>query len=202
MKSTEPGPARRQSGLSITWVRWLKNRNIAALVAALLFPLIGIMVMWLAGEMASTTSDLVLLTLLLAPVAIYLIGTQRLQELSAGNISIKLSEQVQRTQAGGEMIPIPVEEIQQVEKRDVSELGDSLAGRDLTKTTVLIIKIRDGQGSYRVGALREYLRRMSPHRGFKLVALTDSFGRFDASITLRHFGIYWIPNWHDHLRNT
>src|SRR6266536_2639218 len=166
--------------------RWYERRDNRALAAALLFPVVGIVVVWLAGWMAGATSDAVLVTLLLGPVAIYLIGTQRLRELSGpgGIFSVKLAETVSaRVRTGEQMIWPSGDEILQVQRGDLRSLQSVLPSDGAAKTIVLVLTAHVGAEPYNRRALQEYVHHLSRYRGFRLVVITDRNRGFQASVS-------------------
>jgi hypothetical protein len=148
-------------------------RSEATYVAiALLFLVVGLGLLWFAQSVIGLKGDAVLVAILVAPLLVYLVLSDRIQEFAAGSVSVKLRE-ASRSTVG----------------KVVSELGPVFDPRSpvekVNPNQPMVAELKQGSGTY---DREEVLHGIRQHEGLAPVALLivlDTRDRVLAYMTYR-----------------
>src|SRR5579859_4352348 len=104
--------------------RKLLIKGFSAIAQSILFLVLGFLILWIANTKFHIQQDAVLVILVLIPVLLYLILSDKLQEFSAGGVSAKFNATQKQVIKDENVEPL---EIVPLEKGDMSRLRPYLA---------------------------------------------------------------------------
>ncbi|MCI0564205.1 MAG: hypothetical protein MN733_37495, partial [Nitrososphaera sp.] len=151
--------------------------------ASILFLVIGVLVIWAMQTMLITAGDAVFVSLLLIPILVYVIFTDRLSEFKApGGLEAKFVTMVKKPaeEMASENIELLGDDISVVTKGGPQEL-EVLESR-LDESKRILLKLILG-GHYDKGMLEEYVDRLLLYRTFRFVVFLDQKDRLVAYIS-------------------
>jgi hypothetical protein len=159
------------------------DREIRAVVVAVLFLLLGFAILWFARAVLGIQGEAVLVALLLVPLLTYLVASGRLEGLgSAGGLEARLARIARDpAQPAADRIEPSALELQAV-------FNDGFAAikqlrQDLSEARPIILVLELGKlDFYHVEPLLRYLESLSQFRNFKTVAFVEKDGQFVASM--------------------
>ena len=158
--------------------------SIAVLVAVL-FLVLGFLVLWITKVALNIEGDAVFVSLLLAPMFVYMIISGRLKELRVpGGLEAKFVYVAKKPiEATGETIEGSVRDMQEVAKAGLTELERAMQHIDESKPIILTLVMRSPD-PYQPDLLQDYLKTVSQYRTFKFVVILDQTNRFVAYLSV------------------
>lgn len=163
--------------------RQLQPRELKAILFSVLFLALGILVAWLARQYLRLEGDAIFITILIAPVLVYLIFSGRLTELRApGGLEAKfVGVAEQSVELTSETIEASVNDMEIVAKGGIRELQKQIRRLDESKPIILTLTLGK-QGYYRRDALLQYIETLAQYHTFKFVVILDKENNFVAYI--------------------
>jgi CBS domain-containing protein len=163
-------------------------QEVRAIMASILFLALGFVAIWVTSNVLVIEGDAVYVSLLFAPILVYVILSGRLKEIRApGGLEAKFADAAERVvDPAAATIEAAMEpnEMAILAKATLSELKRALPRIDESKPITLTITL-DSRMHYDQWALLEYVRTLSQFRSFKFVVILDREGRFVA----------YMPSW-------
>jgi CBS domain-containing protein len=168
-------------------MRSLFQESIAILMSILLLAL-GFLAIWITKNVLKIEADAVFVSLLLIPIIIYMVFSGRLKEIRApGGLEASFADVAEKSVGAAaeiERLEVSVEQMQIVEKGDLSELKRTVLNVDESKP-MIVTAILGKQAYYDRNALLQYVQALSQYRNFKFIVFLDSEGKFVA----------YMPSW-------
>ena len=166
------------------------SQDFKSFVYAIVFLVIGVIVLCalksILGLDFKGKGEALSIALLLLPMLVFLIFSGRIKEFKAGDISAKFADVSQQpVNVDPEQIAAEGEEVQEVSKRNLSELNTRIRELDPTKPVFMSLTLG---GSYDLDALDYYFHRLSESRNFKFVIFLNRDKSFTAYAPAR---IFW-----------
>ena len=154
------------------------NGESKAILAAILFLLLGFVVVWVVKAVLKIEGDIAYITLIFVPILIYAIYSGKLEEFKGpGGIEAKFAKAANESvsPASEELSP-SVEEMQIVEKEGMSLLEKKKAQLNGVQPIIMIMELGKGD-YYRRADVLAYLGLLSQFRNFKFVVFIDKISR-------------------------
>jgi len=165
--------------------RRTQHRERRSILIAVLFLILGGLIVWLAKVLLKIEGDAIFITLLLVPILVYLIASGRLTELRGpGGLELKLSNVAESAvELPSEPIKTSVSDVDRVTKMGPEDLYRRIDFLDETKPITFSLTL--GRIRYSKEAVLQYMDTLLQYRTFKFVVLLDDEDNFVAYIPSR-----------------
>lgn len=178
-----------------------EHRERRAIIFSSLFLILGLFVVWFTTMVLKVEGDAVLVSLLLAPVLVYVILSGRIKELRApGGLAITFAATAtESVTAVSETVQPSEEDMQIVAKEGVQALERKREKLNEAQPIVMTMVLGRGRYYNREDTLR-YIDVLSQFRSFRFVVFVDDSGRFVAYTPVSSFkGILRVPELGEHF---
>jgi len=171
-------------GLSEVATRWRKDRDLQAVLGAVVFIALGIGVVWFVKNHVGIKGDAVLISVLLLPALLYLAISGRLSEISGpGGVGAKFRATGAAPVHGDIQPTIDLQEVPKGGPQLLQTLRPHLADG---RPRVLTFKL-DGTAFFTPVMVREYMALLGATRGANLVAFVGADDRVHGYMRAERF---------------
>lgn len=178
-----------------------QQKERRAIAFSALFLILGLFVVWFTTMVLKVEGDAILVSLLLAPVLVYLILSGKIKELRApGGLAITFAETATASvTAVWETVQPSEEDMQIVVKEGVQALERKR--QTLNEAQPIVMTMVLGRGRYyNTEDTLRYIDVLSQFRNFRFVVFVDDSDRFVAYMPISSLkGILRVPELGEHL---